>query len=87
MQFGQFCKSIKWLLLHRNDRKEIFELNYQQPSACNKEDLSLIGFKPRGNDYWLFSINKKVDDNKIMASILNKVEQLKMCPQIVILNQ
>ena len=87
MQFGQLFKPVKWLLLHRNGRKEIFELNSQQPSACNKEDLTRIGFKPRGNDYWLFSIEKKVDNSRVMASILDKVKQLKMCPQIVVLNQ
>lgn len=87
MQFGQLCKPIRWLLLHRNDRKEIFELNCQQPSACNKEDLLRIGFKPRGNNYWLFCINKELDDSKIMALILDKVGLLMTCPQIVVLNQ
>lgn len=87
MQFGQLCKPIKWLLLHRNGRKDIYELEPQLPIACNKEYLLHIGFKPKGNDYWVFKIKEKIEDCKKINSILDRVKKLKMSPQIIVLNQ
>ena len=44
MQYGQLTRPIKWLLLHRGEHKEFFELVTGKAERCNKEFLRNLGF-------------------------------------------
>lgn len=83
MQFGQVSKPFKWLVLHRNDQVELFELVLNPAAACRQEELIKMGFHPRGQEYWLFDIDKRIEDNDLLSKIVGQVETLKTAPQIV----
>ena len=83
MQYGQLSKPIKWLMLHRKDKMELYELSSGNAESCKKDYLSHLGFKPNGEDYWLFRINNLVDDCSIMPKILKLAGSLKHYPQIL----
>ena len=84
IQYGQLCKPIKWLVLHHNGRKEVFELLSGNAERGNREDLLRIGFKPKGNEYWLFRIKSEVKDSALISSILVQIKSLKPYPQFVV---
>lgn len=84
MQYGQLTKPIKWLLLHRQGKIELYELLVGKPQGCDGEQLSKLGFKPRGNEYWLFVIRERVIDNHIVFNISKQLNGLKKYPQIVV---
>ena len=83
IQYGQLCKPIKWLLLHRNGRKELFELLSGNAERCSIEDLVRVGFKPRGEEYWLFRIKNEVKDSVLTSTILGQIKSFKHYPQFV----
>ena len=85
MQYGQLTKPIKWLLLHRKDKIELYELLPRKVESCKKDYLSHLGFKPNGDDYWLFRINSVVTDNRLMPIILKQVGSLKTYPQLFVI--
>lgn len=60
MQFRQLDKPIKWLLLHRNKERYLFELEDKVAESCDKSKLKMFGFSPQGDDYWFFSIKKEL---------------------------
>ena len=84
MQYGQLTKPIKWLLLHRQGKTELYELLVGKPQGCDGEQLSKLGFKPRGNEYWLFVIRERVIDYHIVFNISKQLNGLKKYPQIVV---
>lgn len=86
MQFGQVSKPFKWLVLHRNDQVELYELVQKAAAACGRQELRRMGFHPRGQEYWLFSIDKRIEDKDILSKIVGQVEALKTAPQIVSVN-
>lgn len=83
IQYGQLCKPIKWLLLHRKGRKELFELLSGNAEKCSREDLVRVGFKPRGDEYWLFKIKSEVKDSALISSVVEQIQSLKLYPQFV----
>lgn len=83
MQFGQVSKPFKWLVLHRNNQVELYSLVQKEVEACGREQLRKWGFHPQGQDYWLFSIDQKIEDKQVLSCILNQVTELKTAPQIV----
>lgn len=85
MQYGQLTKPIKWILLHSKEKKELFELQSGNAVFCKREVLFSYGFRPKGDDYWLFKIKKEVKDDVLMASMLRQINGLKHCPQIIML--
>lgn len=86
MQYGQVTKPIKWLLLHKKEKKELYELTPEKPFACNKDYLTSLGFNPKGNEYWAFRLSKEVKDEHIRLSIFKQVQTYSMFPQIIVLN-
>ena len=70
VQYNQLCKPIKWLLLHHNKRIELFELVKGNAERCSRDDLLRIGFRPRGEEYWLFSIHSEIKDSTLISTIL-----------------
>ena len=87
VQYGQLCKPIKWLLLHRNGRIELFELLNGNAEKCNREDLARVGFKPKGDEYWLFRIKTEVKNSALTSAILEQIKTLKHYPQFVIVEK
>lgn len=87
IQYGQLCKPIKWLLLHRHGRKELFELLSGLPEKCSREDLERVGFKPKGDEYWLFRIKSEVKDSALISKILGQMKTLKHYPQFVLIEK
>lgn len=87
IQYGQLCKPIKWLVLHRNGKKELYELLSGNAEKCNREDLLRIGFKPHGNEYWLFRIKNVVKDPISISSILGQIKILRPYPQFVMIEK
>ena len=85
MQYGQLTKPIKWILLHSKEKKELFELQSGNAVFCKREVLFSYGFRPKGDDYWLFKIKKEVKDDVLMASMLRQINGLKHFPQIIML--
>ncbi len=83
VQYGQLCKPIKWILLHRNGRKELFELLSGKAERCKREDLLRIGFKPQGDEYWLFRIKSEVKDSAMISSLLGQIKSLTHHPLFV----
>lgn len=83
MQFGQVSKPIQWLLLHRQNRKELYILQTGIAEKCNKETLMKLGFHPRGDDYWIYKIKEHVSDTILIDRIVKSVNQLSMYPQII----
>ena len=87
VQYGQLSKPIKWLLLHRNGRIELFELLSGNAEKCNREDLTRIGFKPKGDEYWLFRIKSEVKDSALISTTLEQIKKLKHYPQFVMVEK
>ena len=87
MQFGQVSKPFKWLVLHRHNQIELYSLIQKETIACEREQLRELGFHPQGQDYWLFSIDKRTEDEQVLSSILDQVTELKTAPQIVVMNR
>ena len=87
VQYGQLCKPIKWLLLHRNGRIELFELLTGIAEKCNRADLARIGFKPKGNKYWLFKIKTEVKDSALISKILGLIKTPKHYPQFIMVEK
>lgn len=83
MQFGQVSKPFKWLVLHWNNILELYKLVQKPAVACRQEQLIRMGFHPRGQEYWLFDIDKRIEDKNLLSKIVVQVETLKMAPQIV----
>ena len=83
MQFGQLSKPVKWLLLHRDKRRELFELEQSRVEKCDNETLEKYGFKPKGNEYWLFRIKKRLLNNSSLNTFVNEIKELHKFPQII----
>ena len=83
MQYGQLCKPIKWLLLHHNKTKELYELISSEAEKCEKDFLKQLGFNPSGNDYWLFRIKRTVNNPNILESITAQINTFKLYPQLI----
>lgn len=83
MQYGQLTRPIKWLLLHRGEHKELFELVTGKAERCNQSFLRDIGFHPNGNEYWFFRINHVINDEFIVSTIIKEVKEFKFSPHIV----
>ena len=84
MQYNQIHKPIKWLVLHREEKKELYELESENAVACNNETISKLGFYPKGQEYWLFKIKKRIEDENVQISILSQVKEFNISPQIII---
>ena len=87
IQYGQLCKPIKWLVLHRKGKKELYDLLSGNAERCNREYLLHIGFKPHGNDYWLFRIKNEVKDPVLISSVFGQVKILRPYPQFVMVEK
>ena len=87
VQYGQLCKPIKWLLLHHNGRIELFELLTGNAEKCSRVDLASVGFKPKGDEYWLFRINTEVKDSALISTIIEQVKTLEHYPQFAIVEK
>lgn len=83
LQYGQLSKPVKWLLLHHENRVDLFELHSISVQSCDKDFLLKLGFRPSGKKYWLFRIKEMVDNDVMMSSILEKVNTLQRRPQFV----
>lgn len=83
LQFGQLSKPVKWLLLHRDKRRELFELEQSRVEKCDNETLEKYGFKPKGNEYWLFRIKKRLLNNSSLNTFVNEIKELHKFPQII----
>ena len=83
MQYGQLSRPIKWLLLHRGEHKELFELVTGKAEKCNQVFLRNLAFHPTGDEYWSFRIKKSVKDDSIVSTIIREVKELKYSPQII----
>lgn len=83
IQYGQLVKPIKWLLLHRKTKCVLYELASSKAIACEKKELVQMGFKPKGNEYWLFKLEKEIEEEDIRTLILKQVSRLGKSPQIV----
>lgn len=86
MQYGQFTKPIKWLLLHHKDRKELFELETGWAKQCDADYLKSMGFKPKGKDYWFFKIKRQVEASKLLIDITRQVGKMNFYPEIISIN-
>ena len=87
IQYGQLCKPIKWLVLHRNGKKGLYELLSGNAERCNREDLMRIGFKPRGDEYWMFRIKCEAKAPDLISSVLGQVKTLRPYPQFLIVEK
>jgi len=87
IQYGQLCKPITWLVLHRNGKKELYELLSGNAERCNREDLMRIGFKPYGDEYWLFRIKCEVKDKALISSVFGQVKILRPYPQFLMVEK
>jgi len=83
MQYGQLTKQIKWLLLHRGEHKELFELETGKVERCNQAFLRNLGFHPNGDEYWFFRIKQVIKDDSISSAIVSKAKEFKHSPHIV----
>lgn len=86
MQFGQISKPLKWLVLHRESKKELYELEPVKAKPCSNTFLKGLGFTPRGQDYWLFKIKCKEDRIYIQSKIIDQIKEYRAAPQIVRVN-
>lgn len=87
IQYGQLSKPIKWLVLHRKGKKELYELLTGYAESCNREDLSRIGFNPQGDEYWLFRIKSKVREAALISSVLGHIKSMKHYPQFEVIEE
>lgn len=83
MQYGQLTRPIKWLLLHRGKRVELFELVTGKAERCSQLFLKRLGFHPRGNEYWFFRINQVIEDKSLVSTIRKEARELKYSPYII----
>ena len=83
MQYGQLTRPIKWLLLHRGDHKELFELVTGKAEKCNKLLLRDLGFHPNGEEYWSFRIKQVIIDDSVLSTIIREAKGLKHSRHIV----
>lgn len=83
MQYGQLTKPIKWLLLHRGEHKELFELASGKAEKCNKLFLRNIGFHPRGDEYWYFRIKQVIKEESVVSTIIREAKEFKPSPLII----
>ena len=83
MQYGQLTRPIKWLLLHRGEHIELFELVTGKAESCNKSFLRNLGFHPNGDEYWFFKIKQAIKDSSVVSTIIREVKELKHSPHIV----
>lgn len=83
MQYGQLTRPIKWLLLHRGEHKEFFELVTGKAERCNKEFLRNLGFHPNGDEYWFFRIKQVIKDDSVFSAIVREAKEFKHSPHIV----
>ena len=83
MQYGQLTRPIKWLLLHRGEHIELFELVTGKAESCNKSFLRNLGFHPNGDEYWFFKIKQVIKDSSVVSTIIREAKELKHSPQIV----
>lgn len=83
MQFAQLDIPIKWLLLHRNDDRYIFELENESAMPCDDITLKYLGFSPKGDNYWVFKIKRELPNNELIRYLgdynINKTTK----PQII----
>lgn len=86
MQYGQLTKPIKLLLLHHKDNRRLYELLPEKVVSCNKDHLKRIGFKPEGNEYWLFRIKKEITNDELLNSIFEHTGKLRPYPKIINVN-
>lgn len=86
MQYGQLSKPIKWVLLHRKGKRELYELVHDKAIACNKGYLIGLGFTPKGNEYWAFKLGKIIENEIITTLIFKQIPDLRMFPQIVLIH-
>ena len=87
IQYGQLSKPIKWLVLHRNGKKALYELLTGKAESCSRENLVCIGFKPQGNEYWLFRIKNEVKDPVLISSVFEQVKRLRPYPQFIMVKK
>jgi len=83
MQFGQVSKPIQLLLLHRQNRKELYILQTGIAEKCSKNTLTDLGFHPRGDEYWMYTIKEHVSDSILIDKIVKTANQLSVYPQII----
>lgn len=69
LSFGQLDHSIKWLILHRGDKRYYFELNNESAISCDKSRLRKLGFAPQGDEYWLFNIKRELIRDEISHNL------------------
>lgn len=87
IQYDQFRRPIKWLVLHRNGKKELYELLSGNAERCNRDDLLRVGFKPQGDVYWLFRIKSEAKDPVLISSVLGQIKSLKPYPQFMMVEK
>ena len=83
MQYGQLTRPVKWLLLHRGEHKELFELITGKAERCNQSFLRNKGFHPKGDEYWFFRIKQVIKDDSVASTIIREAKELKHSPHIV----
>ena len=83
MQFGQVSKPIKWLLLHRQNRQELYRLQTGIAEKCNRDKLKQYGFYPRGDEYWMYKIKEHITDPILLQTLLKAHNQFTIYPQII----
>ena len=83
MQYGQLTIPIKWLLLHRGEHKELYELVTGKAEICHKQFLMNLGFHPNGEEYWFFRIKRVIKDDSIISLIIKETKELKHSPHII----
>lgn len=84
MQFSQLDSPIKWLLLHRNDDRYLFELEKENAMSCDKETLKALGFSPKGDVYWVFKIKRELILNE--ADVILKGTNIIITKKPIIIN-
>lgn len=83
IQYGQLTRPIKWLLLHRGNHKELFELVTGKAERCNQAFLRTLGFHPNGDEYWFFRIKQVIKDDSVFSAIVREAKEFKHSPHIV----
>ena len=78
---------MKVVSFHHNGRIELFELLTGNAGKCSREDLVRVGFKPRGDEYWLFRMNTEVKDAVLISTIIGQVKASKLDPQFVLVEK
>lgn len=87
IQYGQLYKPIKWLVLHRSGKKVLYELLTGKAESCSRANLVRVGFKPQGDEYWLFRIKNEVKDPILISSVFEQVKRLRPYPQFIMVKK